>query len=189
MQRTMTNTIDAPSRQSLCRAGLAPWLGCTFDRGRPSRNVVVNAHPGRSGIGVSIVNLKVAFGPEAVILFFVLSGFVLSLPAVNGRPQTYPTFITRRIFRIYVPYLAGSNCCRRRVLASTEAFLEAGGSTDSGPSASTGIWSGSTFCSWESTTPTSSIYPYGRWSTRCASLSSSLCCAGLFCSLRAGGPL
>ena len=45
-------------------------------------------------------------GPEAVILFFVLSGFVLSLPAVNGKPQSYFTFITRRVFRIYVPCLA-----------------------------------------------------------------------------------
>ena len=45
-------------------------------------------------------------GTEAVILFFVLSGFVLSLPAVNGRPQTYTTFLIRRVFRIYVPYLA-----------------------------------------------------------------------------------
>ena len=32
------------------------------------------------------------FGFEAVILFFVLSGFVLSLPAVDGKPQTYLTF-------------------------------------------------------------------------------------------------
>jgi len=40
------------------------------------------------------------------MLFFVLSGFVLSLPAVNGRPQPYFTFVIRRIFRIYVPYLA-----------------------------------------------------------------------------------
>jgi len=45
------------------------------------------------------------FGIEAVILFFVLSGFVLSLPAVNGRPQSYFTFVTRRVFRIYVPYV------------------------------------------------------------------------------------
>jgi peptidoglycan/LPS O-acetylase OafA/YrhL len=52
------------------------------------------------------LDLVTPFGSEAVILFFVLSGFVLSLPAVNGRPQTYPAFITRRIFRIYVPYLA-----------------------------------------------------------------------------------
>jgi peptidoglycan/LPS O-acetylase OafA/YrhL len=46
------------------------------------------------------------FGFDAVMLFFVLSGFVLSLPAISGRPQTYFTFVVRRIFRIYVPYLA-----------------------------------------------------------------------------------
>jgi peptidoglycan/LPS O-acetylase OafA/YrhL len=46
------------------------------------------------------------FGTESVMLFFVLSGFVLSLPAVEGRPQPYVTFLIRRIFRIYVPYLA-----------------------------------------------------------------------------------
>jgi peptidoglycan/LPS O-acetylase OafA/YrhL len=45
-------------------------------------------------------------GDGAVVLFFVLSGFVLSLPAISGRPQSYFTFVTRRIFRIYVPYLA-----------------------------------------------------------------------------------
>lgn len=45
-------------------------------------------------------------GTEAVILFFVLSGFVLSLPALAQKPQTYFTFMVRRIFRIYVPYLA-----------------------------------------------------------------------------------
>ncbi|MGD0481670.1 MAG: acyltransferase [Terracidiphilus sp.] len=45
-------------------------------------------------------------GTEAVILFFVLSGFVLSLPALAGKSQPYFTFMVRRIFRIYVPYLA-----------------------------------------------------------------------------------
>jgi peptidoglycan/LPS O-acetylase OafA/YrhL len=45
-------------------------------------------------------------GHEAVILFFVLSGFVLSIPAIVEKAQTYPVFITRRIFRIYFPYLA-----------------------------------------------------------------------------------
>jgi peptidoglycan/LPS O-acetylase OafA/YrhL len=42
---------------------------------------------------------------SAVMLFFVLSGFVLSLPAVEGKPQGYFTFLIRRIFRIYVPYI------------------------------------------------------------------------------------
>ncbi len=54
----------------------------------------------------SLLGLVYPFGTEAVILFFVLSGFVLSLPAINGKPQTYSTFLIRRIFRIYVPYLA-----------------------------------------------------------------------------------
>jgi len=44
-------------------------------------------------------------GREAVILFFILSGFVLSIPAINSRAQRYPVFITRRVFRIYFPYL------------------------------------------------------------------------------------
>ncbi len=38
---------------------------------------------------------------EAVMLFFLLSGFVLSV-----RTQPYVPYITRRIFRIYFPYLA-----------------------------------------------------------------------------------
>jgi peptidoglycan/LPS O-acetylase OafA/YrhL len=53
-----------------------------------------------------LFDLVTPLGTEAVILFFVLSGFVLSLPATNGRPQTYPIFVIRRVFRIYVPYLA-----------------------------------------------------------------------------------
>jgi len=44
-------------------------------------------------------------GYEAVMLFFILSGFVLSIPAINSQAQKYPVFIIRRIFRIYMPYL------------------------------------------------------------------------------------
>jgi len=44
-------------------------------------------------------------GSSAVLLFFVLSGFVLSLPLLNGRPINYPVFVRRRILRIYMPYL------------------------------------------------------------------------------------
>jgi peptidoglycan/LPS O-acetylase OafA/YrhL len=51
---------------------------------------------------------RLAVGGEAglLFLFFVLSGLVLALPWIEGRPQSYFTFVTRRIFRIYVPYLA-----------------------------------------------------------------------------------
>lgn len=45
-------------------------------------------------------------GTEAVVLFFILSGFVLSIPAIQGRAQPYPVFFIRRVFRIYLPYLA-----------------------------------------------------------------------------------
>ena len=51
------------------------------------------------------LGLAVYGGHSAVLFFFVLSGFVLSLPAVNHTPHTYGVFITRRFFRLYVPYL------------------------------------------------------------------------------------
>jgi peptidoglycan/LPS O-acetylase OafA/YrhL len=44
-------------------------------------------------------------GHEAVILFFVLSGFVLSLPFLNNRAPKYPVYMVRRICRIYIPYI------------------------------------------------------------------------------------
>ncbi|UUZ93033.1 acyltransferase [Paenibacillus sp. P25] len=44
-------------------------------------------------------------GHEAVILFFILSGFVLSLPYYYGKQRPYVIFIIRRLFRIYLPYL------------------------------------------------------------------------------------
>ncbi len=43
-------------------------------------------------------------GQQAVVLFFVLSGFVLSLPHLRGRASSYPVFAVRRITRIYVPF-------------------------------------------------------------------------------------
>jgi peptidoglycan/LPS O-acetylase OafA/YrhL len=45
-------------------------------------------------------------GHEAVILFFLLSGLVLSLPYLRGKQQSYLPFVARRIVRIYGPYLA-----------------------------------------------------------------------------------
>jgi peptidoglycan/LPS O-acetylase OafA/YrhL len=47
-------------------------------------------------------------GLEAMLTFFLISGFVLSLP-YHRRPDRldYPGFLIRRIARIYLPYLAG----------------------------------------------------------------------------------
>jgi peptidoglycan/LPS O-acetylase OafA/YrhL len=56
-------------------------------------------------------------GLEAVIVFFVLSGYVLSLPFLGPRPPRYLAFATKRCCRIYVPYIlsvlvAGVLCAR-----------------------------------------------------------------------------
>lgn len=45
-------------------------------------------------------------GGEAVVLFFVLSGFVLALPFESRREPPYATFLVRRICRIYLPFVA-----------------------------------------------------------------------------------
>lgn len=44
-------------------------------------------------------------GHEAVILFFVLSGFVLALPFLQNRQVSYSSFLVKRFFRIYIPYI------------------------------------------------------------------------------------
>jgi peptidoglycan/LPS O-acetylase OafA/YrhL len=48
-------------------------------------------------------------GNEAVLLFFLLSGFVLALPFLKGREinlLNYRDFAIKRVARIYLPYLA-----------------------------------------------------------------------------------
>lgn len=45
-------------------------------------------------------------GYEAVTLFYVLSGLVLALPWIEGRPPTYRTYAIKRVCRIYLPYCA-----------------------------------------------------------------------------------
>ncbi|MFC0399205.1 peptidoglycan/LPS O-acetylase OafA/YrhL [Paraburkholderia rhizosphaerae] len=47
----------------------------------------------------------VALGHEAVILFFILSGFVLTLQLRSSRGISYKDFLIKRICRIYLPYL------------------------------------------------------------------------------------
>ena len=46
-----------------------------------------------------------ALGHEAVILFFVISGFVLTLQLTSDRRVTYRDYVVKRICRIYLPYL------------------------------------------------------------------------------------
>ena len=55
---------------------------------------------------LSLVAYPFTAGHEAVTLFFVLSGFVLSLPYLRNKEQPYRVFMGRRVLRIYGPYLA-----------------------------------------------------------------------------------
>ena len=51
------------------------------------------------------LRLLVSSGPPAVVLFFALSGFVLSLPFLRARRQPgYAEFAVKRICRIYPPF-------------------------------------------------------------------------------------
>lgn len=53
------------------------------------------------------LRVLVSSGPSAVILFFVLSGFVLSLPFLrSGRQPSYAGFAIKRLCRIYLPFAA-----------------------------------------------------------------------------------
>jgi peptidoglycan/LPS O-acetylase OafA/YrhL len=44
-------------------------------------------------------------GHQAVILFFLLSGFVLTLPYKKKTRLSYAPFLLKRVCRIYLPYL------------------------------------------------------------------------------------
>jgi peptidoglycan/LPS O-acetylase OafA/YrhL len=108
----MMSTIDAPAIDAPVRQ--PRYLELDSLRGLAALTVLLGhlekmwseTYPPVSAICTWIVALTLQSGAEAVILFFVLSGFVLSLPAVEGRPQSYFTFVTRRVFRIYIPYVA-----------------------------------------------------------------------------------
>jgi peptidoglycan/LPS O-acetylase OafA/YrhL len=47
-------------------------------------------------------------GQAAVALFFVLSGYVLALPFLQGQVMEYRTYVLRRICRIYLPFVAAT---------------------------------------------------------------------------------
>ena len=54
--------------------------------------------------GLELTPLSVmTAGRLAVILFFVISGFVLSLPYIAGAGQRYVPYLARRICRLYIP--------------------------------------------------------------------------------------
>ncbi len=50
----------------------------------------------------------VTAGPAAVGLFFALSGLVLALPWVRGRPPGWSEFLIKRLFRLYLPFVVAT---------------------------------------------------------------------------------
>ncbi|MGB4100618.1 MAG: acyltransferase [Alphaproteobacteria bacterium] len=68
-------------------------------------------------------------GHAAVTLFFVLSGFVLALPFLEGKAGNYRDFIVRRLCRIYIPFAVA-------IFIALGLYFIAGGQ----PSAEAAIW-------------------------------------------------
>ena len=54
--------------------------------------------------GVNIGNLF-RFGQEAVILFFLLSGFVINYSFQTTKDKTFRTYFFKRFSRIYIPLI------------------------------------------------------------------------------------
>ncbi len=81
-------------------------------RGLASLSVVLYHSTTLLGIGAAVPFLYFSplqvllAGHQAVIFFFLLSGFVLALPYISGRPHNYRTFLIRRFCRLYPPYIA-----------------------------------------------------------------------------------
>ncbi len=114
-ENDVSTAIHAPSAVSpACEQRRLPELDAL--RGLAAFSVVLfhyqemwlpATHPA-AGFAHKLVNLALLpfhAGPEAVTMFFVLSGMVLALPYLRGRGQAYPQFLLRRVVRIYGPYL------------------------------------------------------------------------------------
>jgi len=66
---------------------------------------ILLSFPDRQNAVFNAVRLLFILGGQfAVILFFVLSGFVLTLPYVTGKALPYGPFLARRFFRLYLPF-------------------------------------------------------------------------------------
>jgi peptidoglycan/LPS O-acetylase OafA/YrhL len=60
-------------------------------------------------------------GLEAVIVFYVMSGFVLAIPLLSSNAPSYSAFTIKRVCRIYIPY-AGSVLIAAFLLNTTSTF-------------------------------------------------------------------
>ena len=65
---------------------------------------------GREWVDATILLRPIIAGPSAVLVFFVLSGFVLYLMVERGDPFRYAPYLIKRMMRIYPPLLAAVIC-------------------------------------------------------------------------------
>lgn len=71
-------------------------------------------------------------GGAAVVVFFILSGYVLFQPWLLGKEPAYAAFMVRRVTRIYLPFaVVASLCCLSLTYLGAPRF-EVGGSEASG---------------------------------------------------------
>jgi peptidoglycan/LPS O-acetylase OafA/YrhL len=78
-------------------------------RGLAAVSVVVHHfHEAFSAGNVRWWSVLFGSGKAAVVLFFVLSGYVLSLPSWEGRQAPYGIYLVRRVCRIYLPFAAAA---------------------------------------------------------------------------------
>lgn len=72
------------------------------------------------------------FGPESVILFFILSGFVIKYTYEKSRDKSFKHYFIRRFIRLYIPLFAifilayGLKCFHEGTLASPELWTLGG---------------------------------------------------------------
>lgn len=94
--------------------GAAAFLVLTFHCAQLSTGFATRSNPFSlaawlepwSWLKYTPLRLLVSSGPPAVVLFFVLSGFVLSLPFLRSKRQPgYAEFAIKRVCRIYPPFV------------------------------------------------------------------------------------
>jgi peptidoglycan/LPS O-acetylase OafA/YrhL len=66
-----------------------------------SANVYLDTETRNLGFLTPILRALARLGHPAVLLFFVLSGFVLYVSFLRGHDQSYRSFLSRRVFRLY----------------------------------------------------------------------------------------
>lgn len=73
--------------------------------GGPSRSDADQGEPWVKAVLLTPVHVFYA-GGEAVFVFFILSGFVLLLPFLNGHRPSWVSYYPKRLLRIYLPVIA-----------------------------------------------------------------------------------